>query len=250
MKKNLLLVFVFSLCTSVFAESNFSFDMKKDLIIGGGALGLFTAHFFVENQIWEIEHDNAFDNFFSSPYKKWADMSGDVAVYTLGAAPLLFIINNLEDTGKLFTYAVMYSEVLLLTFSTAGLTKNLVGRLRPYNFYDDSVRPEKTDDYNKSFPSRHTAFAFAGAGFITALLLGDYAGSKWNPLLIAAAYTAAAAIGVSRIEAGMHFATDVLAGAALGSLVGYGVPLLHLQKNDGGTKVMLSPFSVGVRIQL
>ena len=37
----------------------------------------------------------------------------------------------------------------------------------------------------------------------------------------------AAAVGTLRVAAGRHFPTDVLAGAALGSLIGWLIPTVH-----------------------
>jgi len=63
-----------------------------------------------------------------------------------------------------------------------------------------------------SFPSGHTMTAFAVSLPVAALF----------PHLAAAVYFAAASIAISRILLGMHFLSDVVAGALVGSAVGYG----------------------------
>jgi membrane-associated phospholipid phosphatase len=35
-----------------------------------------------------------------------------------------------------------------------------------------------------------------------------------------------------RYEAGVHFPTDILTGAAVGTLIGWGIPWLHTQKKQ------------------
>ena len=67
-----------------------------------------------------------------------------------------------------------------------------------------------------SFPSGHTLTAFA----IAVPLIIAY------PSLTAAVFFCAASIAVSRILLGMHFLSDVLAGALIGSLLGYGAAKL------------------------
>jgi undecaprenyl-diphosphatase len=62
-----------------------------------------------------------------------------------------------------------------------------------------------------SFPSGHTSGAFALAT-LTALHYGGLAG---------ALYLWAAAVGVSRVVLGVHFPTDILAGALLGTAIGW-----------------------------
>jgi undecaprenyl-diphosphatase len=61
-----------------------------------------------------------------------------------------------------------------------------------------------------SFPSGHAATAFAGAVALT------YLWRRWAP----AFFVLAVAIAFSRVYVGVHYPGDVLAGAALGTLVG------------------------------
>ena len=62
-----------------------------------------------------------------------------------------------------------------------------------------------------SFPSGHTITAFA-----VALSL-----SRWNPDLAVGLLFCAVSIAASRILLGMHFLSDVLAGAAIGAILAY-----------------------------
>lgn len=68
-------------------------------------------------------------------------------------------------------------------------------------------RPDGSDDH--SFPSAHTMLAFEGATFIH---------RRYGLKYAAAAYIGAVFVGYSRIEADKHYLSDVLAGAAIGSL--------------------------------
>lgn len=71
----------------------------------------------------------------------------------------------------------------------------------------DKERPNGSD--NHAFPSRHTSAAFQGAAF-----LHERYGWKYG----LPAYTAAAYVGWTRIDADEHDFEDVAAGAALGVL--------------------------------
>ena len=100
----------------------------------------------------------------------------------------------------------------MVLFSLAGnflltnvILKPLVDRTRPYYVWGyDPVIPPVGDH---SFPSGHTAASFAAATAIYAI------NKKWG----IAAYLYAAVMGFSRLYLGVHFPTDVLAGAAVGA---------------------------------
>ena len=62
-----------------------------------------------------------------------------------------------------------------------------------------------------SFPSGHTITAFA----ITLAM------SQFYPIMLPGLLFCAASVAASRILLGMHFLTDVLAGAAIGSTIGF-----------------------------
>lgn len=82
----------------------------------------------------------------------------------------------------------------------------LVARTRPYDLLGYEILVRRLGDY--SFPSGHTSASFAAATAIYAI------DRRWG----AAAYVLAALIGFSRLYLGVHFPTDVLAGAVVGIL--------------------------------
>ena len=86
------------------------------------------------------------------------------------------------------------------------ILKPLVDRTRPYYVlgYDPIIPPVG----DASFPSGHTSASFAAATAIYAI------NKKWG----IAAYIFAAVMGFSRLYLGVHFPTDVLAGAVVGTV--------------------------------
>lgn len=127
-----------------------------------------------------------------------------------------------------------------LTFLVTELTKRLVGRERPYAQAGACDGDETSDDCTsrdryKSFLSGHTSMSFTGAGLVCAHHenLPLYGGGPADSLACATALGAAAAVGVFRVAADRHYASDVLLGAALGLLSGYGLPnWLHYDLGD------------------
>ena len=99
----------------------------------------------------------------------------------------------------------------LATFAADSLSfgiKDLTSRPRPFEAHPQ-IHPLYVV-HSSSFPAGHAATAFAAA------VLLSYAAPKLAPAFVALA----ALIGWSRVYDGVHYPTDVLAGAALGAVVG------------------------------
>jgi membrane-associated phospholipid phosphatase len=94
-----------------------------------------------------------------------------------------------------------------LNVATVYLIKEIVKRPRPFVTYPDLKNV--TTEGSWSFPSGHTSSAFA---FATSLSLSY---PKWY--VIVPTYTFASAVGFSRMYLNVHYPSDVLVGAILGS---------------------------------
>lgn len=139
------------------------------------------------------------------PYKRWVrgiSRTGDGPTYVVLAA-LLTLGGVIDPASDFFAiaglaYAIEISLYLLL--------KNSVRRARPearLNNYQAFITPSDTF----SFPSGHTAAAFVFAWLLAPLM----------PALAGLLFAWAAAIGASRVLLGVHFPSDIAAGAVLGS---------------------------------
>ena len=97
---------------------------------------------------------------------------------------------------------------------TAQLLKRALPRLRPSNLPDAIVAPDERIFHN-SFPSGHTTTAFALAFWVFLLTRGTrYRLWGYGALVLAGL------VGLSRIYRGVHYPSDVLAGALIGVLWG------------------------------
>ena len=140
--------------------------------------------------------------------------------------PIMSFYTRLGDAGLLF---IVLGLVMLLFRSTrkAGFSalcamviglivvnftiKPLMARERPWLVIEGFVNLVEEKDPN-SFPSGHTNAAFA---FALALCMA--APKRWMKIT---AVCMAVVMGLSRLYVGVHFPSDVLVGALIGSLCG------------------------------
>ncbi len=129
---------------------------------------------------------------------------GDFGLVWIAASAILLLIRRWRMTG------LSVSAALILDFVFVNLIlKPLFGRERPCDIYptEDMLIACLSDH---SFPSGHTAAAFA---FATALTLRH---KKAGVI----AFVLAVLMGLSRLYLFVHFPSDVLAGALFGILFG------------------------------
>ncbi len=141
-----------------------------------------------------------FDGFFQI-------ITNSVATFTIATPAIMCAVGWLTNNYVLKNKSIyiIISNVTVAFFSTA--LKYIVDRPRPFIIYSDIQK--LTGGGSPSFPSGHTSDAFA---FATSLSIVY---PKWY--IIIPSYIWAGAVGYSRMHLGVHYPSDVLAGAILGS---------------------------------
>lgn len=111
-----------------------------------------------------------------------------------------------KDSVKKLHVILIGASLLTTGFFTYSL-KLTINRARPYKTYTEIQKLS----YGKSpsFPSGHTSEAFSTATSISILY------PKWY--VITPSFLWASAIGFSRMDLGVHYPSDVLAGAIVGT---------------------------------
>lgn len=112
------------------------------------------------------------------------------------------------ETGKLQGWlgtALLAATLAANTAATQAI-KWRYRRERPFQV-DPSIVPVVPKPFDPSYPSGHSSAAFAAARVIAAL----------EPSLAVEAYSLAGQVAASRVYAGVHFPSDVVVGALLGT---------------------------------
>jgi len=119
---------------------------------------------------------------------------------------LYYLLDRRENVSILLgiLFAIAISDVLL------SVLKGAYFRPRPYQVLSNVILPVGQDE-GSSFPSGHATRAFAVAAFL-------FLEKGWKHALF---FLVSTAVATSRVLLGLHFPTDVLAGALLGIVLAW-----------------------------
>jgi membrane-associated phospholipid phosphatase len=195
---------------------------------------------------------NEFDRPAVGMYLPGAALASDVLTAAASVTPLLLTVPYLKkrEYVKAVTLAVMYAEVLLFVEAVNVMCKSLVNRKRPYMYVSNLFDRKPRDRFSSSsFYSLHASIAFGSMVFLSTAVC-DLFESGLRYLVFAGALTLAGAAGYLRFAAGLHFPTDILAGALIGTVIGYCIPALHRLRSDTIGVSFFSGEVTGIQVQL
>lgn len=195
--------------TGAVLTSPLRLDRDSALWAGGITAGTLLAYSY-DGQIRHVfgKNHSSLNDSFASVFEKAGDGSygaGLLAVY----GGICYLIDHKEGPRT----AALGAQAFIAANAAGTLIKVSAGRARPYN--DDGkgiFRPFKMKTSYTSFTSGHTTSAFAIASV--------FARRCASPWVGASAYALAAGTALERIYDDKHWASDVVAGAALGTAVG------------------------------
>jgi hypothetical protein len=211
------------------ADMTFRLNQRNAMIAGGltlGILGLVLVdddirNSFQENRTGTLDDiAQGFDFLGSTP---------GTLITNFSLVGIGWLNRDYEGGRKLYRTAGISSEAQTITGLITWALKFGIGRARPYEEKGKS-HFDPFHSLSTSFPSGHTAQAWAMAA-----VFANY----YDPPVPMIAYTYATLMGLSRIYSDKHFASDVLAGAALGYLIGKSISHIH---EEYASRVSIAPF--------
>ena len=200
----------------------------------------------------------------------FARTGSDVVGYALYGAPFVLdagLLAGLRHRSPevALQMALIDVEAMAVVVGVHGVVSLAIARERPYGAQcGGSLAADSPDCIGdrryRSFFSNHAVHAFNSAGLVCShhLKLRLWGSGPADALTCATALAAASAVATLRVLGDQHYATDVIAGAATGALIGFGVPLLHYaggiptlelgRRGRDGTMVSVAPTSNGVSV--
>jgi membrane-associated phospholipid phosphatase len=150
---------------------------------------------------------------------RWGNRISNIgASYTL--IPLVagfYTYGVLADDPKPREVGVLGGEALLDSLIVVEILKVVAGRNRP----DSTEHPGKFFDGGTSFPSGHAIESWS----LASLIAHEY---KHTPMVGIVAYSLAGVVSAARFSAQKHFASDIVAGGAMGWFIGRYVYNTHV----------------------
>ncbi len=153
---------------------------------------------------------------------KFITTLGDSGIFWVILSIILIIPKRTRIIGITSILAILIGALF-----TNVILKNAVGRIRPYETYEQIILlAKRAMDY--SFPSGHSCASFAAATTLMLMMKKKYAIS-FLILAILIAY--------SRLYLGVHYPSDVIFGVAIGIGAAYGA--VFISKKTFGKRFFL-----------
>jgi membrane-associated phospholipid phosphatase len=177
-----------------------------------------------------------------------SDAADTVSTVTAGLALIGPVALDFADVGPSPPFledSVVFAETLLVNGALVTAAKYTVQRPIPRVYSPGSPAYVNSPSDYRSFYSGHTSTTFAAltAASMTWTLRH---GATWWPWVLTG--VVGTSVAVERLLAGRHFPSDVLVGAAAGTLVGLAVPWLHARARLGPGNVELEPLPGGAML--
>lgn len=178
-------------------------------------------------QNWDINTLHKINNWDGKFIRNYNRTISRTEPYIAVGVPTSMLVLALVNNNKALLEDAIYTSTSVIgTFAITYGMKYLINRKRPYDRYPEKVYAYSHES-SPSFPSGHTATAFALA---TSLCI-KY--PKWYIIAPTAAW--ACSVGISRMNEGVHYPSDVIAGAVIGA----GCAVLNIYVNRWLNKALL-----------
>ena len=156
-------------------------------------------------QNWDINTVKTINDWNIHDLSRGISHSG--VILPVGVPTAMGIYALIQKDQPLLKDAIYIGTSVIEALGITMTMKYTFDRKRPYEKYPDLIHPASTEP-DPSFPSGHTAAAFSLATSLSII------SPKWYVIAPSAVW--ACGVGLSRINQGVHYPSDVMTGAAIG----------------------------------
>lgn len=189
----------------------------------------------------------AFTFEYNESLSKASDITLGLTLVTPG------VLGLIAPSSDYIAIATSYAGTMVSAYGVRTVLKQVIHKPRPY-VQDGVPLPDGVDpaENYESFPSGHTLMAFSAAAYTQTMQALFYPDSTTMKAISATTWILAATTATLRVISGNHYLEDVLAGAAIGSAIGFLGPYLTyrlLQRDSNAPHILAGPV-VGMQVSL
>jgi membrane-associated phospholipid phosphatase len=158
-------------------------------------------------------------------------VSDSAAALAFGIPGILLIVSLFRKNNVLRRKSIIILIAVALSAIVANILKYSINLPRPFEVYP--YIEKLSSGGSPTFPSGHTADAFAFAISVILIFRKNY--------ILVLSLIWAILVGYSRMCLGVHFPSDVLAGAIIGGVCGWGCYFINFKKqrkNNQSEKIL------------
>lgn len=204
------------------APQNQTLFGRRDAMIAAGFVGVTLTMFPVDRQIAQgLQNEELRANQVLEKSANGFEVISSPGAYYIGGS--MYLLGRLARQPDLADVGWHGTESVLIATGVTHMLKRILGRSRPFvtnasNPNDFGFGKGFATSERQSFPSGHTATAFAAAAAVTSEVRRMWPKYTWYvaPVL----YGGATMVGLSRMYHNKHWASDVVLGAAVGTFSG------------------------------
>ena len=190
-----------------------------------------------------INNINPLDRWVVRPYNAQVDHISYYPFYAAFPLPLAFILTSKAMRSDFLKIGFLYMEAMAINGLLGSSATLFVNQYRPYAYSaGTSMDQRMIQNAKNSFYAGHVEVMACSTFFISQVYATYYPESKIKWLFFALSGAATIGMGYLRIDAGMHFPSDVLLGSITGALSGMLVPYFHNHKIIKNINLTVAPF--------
>ncbi|HLG36130.1 MAG TPA: phosphatase PAP2 family protein [Bacteroidia bacterium] len=192
----------------------------------------------------KVSDINSFDRWSIYPYKDETHLISAIQFHASIPLPFIMFLITKDTRQDFWKLSFLYWETLSITGLFGAGAPYFIDRHRPYTYTSETPMEKRmTPNAKNSAFSGHVEVVAASTFFI-AKVYSDYYPEK-KLMMFSLASVATGGMAYLRLMQGMHFPSDIVIGAAIGTLSGILVPHFHKTKSTKAPALGIMPYSTG-----